>query len=246
MTTVTTRPLLWADEFDHDGLPDPARWSYDVGGHGWGNQEAQFYTDSRAENARVEDGRLVIEARHEDWQGSAFTSARLISLGKMDWHHGRAEVRAKLPRGRGTWPAIWMLPSTPDRQWPADGEIDVMEHVGWDPGTVHASIHTEAYHHKIKTQRTERTAVADAQDAFHTYWTEWTPTTIITGVDDRSYFAYHREADADHTTWPFDVPFHLILNLAVGGWGGVEGIDETAFPARFEVEFVRIYGPTRP
>jgi beta-glucanase (GH16 family) len=240
---MTDRTLLWADEFDVDGPPDPSRWSYDVGGHGWGNDELQFYTEGRPGNARVEDGRLVIEAHLEQWRDRGFTSARLVSRGRGDWRYGRAEVVARLPRGRGTWPAIWMLSSNDDRRWPVDGEIDIMEHVAQEPGVIHASIHTAAYNHVDKTQRTATLAVPDAQDQFHTYAVEWDRDSISCSVDDRTYFTYEREPGAGHDAWPFDVPFHLVLNQAVGGWGGEQGVDESAFPARFEVGSVRVFGP---
>ncbi|TDD72638.1 glycoside hydrolase family 16 protein [Jiangella aurantiaca] len=233
----------WSDEFDQDGLPDPSRWSYAEGGHGWGNDELQFYTESRLDNARVEDGRLVIEAHREDWHGRPFTSARLVSRGKGDWRYGRIEVVARLPQGRGTWPAIWMLSSNADRRWPRDGEIDIMEHVGHDPGVIHASIHTAAYNHVAKTQRTATTSVPDAQQTFHTYRLDWDHETISCSVDDRTYFSYARDPGAGVAEWPFDSEFHLILNLAVGGfWGGEQGVDEAAFPARMEVDSVRVFG----
>ena len=234
--------LVWQDEFDRDGLPDPARWSYDAGGHGWGNKERQFYTAGRLENARVERGVLVIEARQERWQGAPYTSARLVTRGKGDWTYGRIEVRAKLPRGRGSWPAIWMLPTTRERmRWPDDGEIDVMEHVGFDQGVVHGSIHTRRDHHSIGTQRTARTAVADPSAAFHVYAVDWRPDRIGVLVDGREYFHFDREAGG-RDVWPFDGPFHLVLNVAVGGsWGGQTGIDAGALPYRFEIDYVRVY-----
>lgn len=139
--------LVWSDEFDRDGGPDPTHWTYDVGGHGWGNNELQFYTDDRRENARVEGGHLTIEARREAWESRPYTSARLVTKGKGDWTYGRIEVRAQLPAGRGSWPAIWTLGSKNPLQWPDDGEIDIMEHVGFDQGVVHASIHTRQYNH---------------------------------------------------------------------------------------------------
>ena len=145
---------VWLDEFDTAGLPDSGRWSYEVGGHGWGNRELQFYTERRRENARVEGGRLIVEARREDWQGKQYTSARLNS--RAGWTYGRIEVRAKLPRGRGTWPAIWMLPVHGEYAkggWPDNGEIDIMEHVGFDPGVIHGTIHSRAYNHVDRTQR---------------------------------------------------------------------------------------------
>lgn len=234
--------LVWSDEFDRDGLPDPARWSYDVGGHGWGNKESQFYTRARRENARVEGGHLVIEARKERWQGAPYTSARLATRGKGDWTYGRVEVRAQLPRGRGSWPAIWMLATTTDRmRWPDDGEIDIMEHVGFDHGVVHGSVHTRAYHHSIGTQKTAQIRVPDASDTFHVYAIDWTRDRIRFLIDDREYFQFAREAD-DPNVWPFDGPFHLLLNVAVGGtWGGREGIDETTLPHVMRVDYVRVY-----
>lgn len=234
--------LVWHDEFERDGLPDPARWSYDVGGHGWGNREPQYYTRERLENARVEGGHLVIEARAEPWQGARYTSARLTTKGKGDWTYGRVEVRARLPRGRGSWPAIWMLATTEGQmRWPDDGEIDVMEHVGFDHGVVHASVHTRAYHHSIGTQKTAKVAVPDASDAFHVYAVQWSRERVRVFVDDREYFTFARESD-DTRVWPFDGRFHLLLNVAVGGnWGGQKGIDEASLPYRMVVDYVRVY-----
>jgi len=162
--------LVWSDEFDYKGLPDPKKWDYDVGGKGWGNEELQFYTARRRENARVENGHLIIEARKEAWEGRDYTSARLVSRGKGDWTYGRFEVSAKLPSGRGTWPAIWMLPTGwTYGGWPNSGEIDIMEHVGFDPDVVHASVHTSAYNHKIQTQKTAQIKVPAARSAFNAW-----------------------------------------------------------------------------
>ena len=239
--------LVWSDEFNYTGLPDPQKWDYDVGGHGWGNQELQFYTARRKENARVENGRLVIEARQERWQGSDYTSARLVSRGKADWTYGRFEVRAKLPSGRGTWPAVWMLPTGQSYGgWPNSGEIDIMEHVGFEPDVVHASVHTSAYNHKINTQKTAPLNVANARTQFNVYAVEWTPEEIRGFVNDRHYFTFRNErltnASADYRQWPFDKPFHLLLNLAVGGtWGGQKGVDPAIWPQRLEIDYVRVY-----
>ncbi|HEY8550090.1 MAG TPA: glycoside hydrolase family 16 protein [Vicinamibacterales bacterium] len=237
--------LVWADEFARDGLPDPSRWSYDVGGHGWGNNELQYYTERRPENARVENGLLVIEARREPWEGREYTSARLVTKGKGDWTYGRIEVRAKLPKGRGSWPAIWMLGSTTPLKWPDDGEIDIMEHVGFDPGVVLASIHTKAYNHVAGTQRSGRIEVPDAQDAFHVYAIEWDRDRIRAFVDGREYFEFRREPGGGKDVWPFDAPHHLLLNVAVGGnWGGQKGVDPSSLPYRFEIDYVRVYQRT--
>jgi beta-glucanase (GH16 family) len=243
--------LVWSDEFDYKGLPDPKKWDYDVGGHGWGNKELQFYTARRNENARVENGWLIIEARKELWQGSEYTSARLVSRGKADWTYGRVEVRAKLPSGRGTWPAIWMLPTGwTYGSWPRSGEIDIMEHVGFDPDVVHASIHTSAYNHTINTQKTAALRVANARRDFNVYAIEWTPEEIRGFVNHQLYFTFRNERPtnpaADFRQWPFDKPFHLLLNLAVGGtWGGQQGVDPTIWPQRFEIDYVRVYQLTK-
>ena len=239
--------LIWSDEFEAEGLPDPAKWRYDVGGGGWGNDEAQFYTEARTENARVEDGVLVIEARQEPWPSARnpkndYTSARLVSKGNGDWTYGRIEVRAKLPAGRGTWPAIWMLSTGKEYgTWPRSGEIDIMEHVGFDTGKVHGSLHSLENNWLTGTQPTGSTTIPDADATFHTYAIEWEPNTIRFLVDGAVYFSAVNPGTG-WEAWPFDQPFHLILNLAVGGfWGGQEGIDPDIWPARMEIDFVRVY-----
>ena len=236
--------LVWNDEFDRPGAPDPQRWSYDVGADGWGNNELQFYTADRRENARVENGHLIIEARRESWQKADYTSARLVTKNKGDWRAGRFEIRARLPLGRGTWPAIWMLPtvwSLGNGGWPDNGEIDIMEHVGHAPGVIHASTHSQKNQWRNNTQRTATIQVPDAGAAFHTYALEWDAEEIRVYLDDKHYFT-SRKAGGDWTTWPFTRDFYLVLNLAVGGdWGGEKGVDEKAFPQRMEVDYVRVY-----
>lgn len=236
--------LVWSDEFETDGLPNPSKWNYDVGGHGWGNQELQHYTGHRAENARVERGTLIIEARREIWNGMEYTSARLITKGKGDWTYGRFEIRANLPTGRGTWPAIWMLPTQwtyGNGGWPDNGEIDIMEHVGFDPGWVHASVHTNKYYWRINTQKTAKLRVADAQTTFHVYEMEWSPDKVDVFVDSVKYFSFANEGKG-WEVWPFDKEFHLLLNIAVGGaWGGAQGVDNSIFPQRMEIDYVRVY-----
>lgn len=240
-TTPTERKLVWSDEFDYTGLPDAKKWNYDVGGHGWGNQERQYYTKEREKNARVENGRLIIEAHREDFSGSQYTSARLVTKGKGDWTYGRIEVRAKLPKGIGTWPAIWMLASTEPLRWPDDGEIDIMEHVGFDPNVIHGTVHTKAYNHGIGTQKGAQIRIPDAQEAFHVYAIEWTKDYIDWYVDDKKYFSFNNVSGTKET-YPFTYNFHLLLNIAIGGsWGGQRGIDNTIFPQRFEIDYVRVY-----
>lgn len=253
--------LVWSDEFDRDGLPDPSRWTYEEGFVR--NQEAQYYTVARAENARVERGVLIIEARKErfpnaryepgarSWQRSRpfadYTSASLTTEGKAAWRYGRIEVRAKLPTGRGTWPAIWMLGvNIREVGWPRCGEIDIMENVGFDPETIHANIHTEVYNHVRRTQKGGSTKVEKPYADFHVYAVEWTPEKMDFFVDDRSYFTFTNEKTGP-AVWPFDQPYYLILNVAVGGaWGGRKGIDESVFPQRMEVDYVRVYQAGAP
>ncbi|NML23374.1 glycoside hydrolase family 16 protein [Pseudoflavitalea sp. G-6-1-2] len=230
----------WSDEFNYTGLPDSTKWSYDVGGSGWGNEELQFYTKGRKENVWVENGRLVIEARKEDWEGNKYTSTRLVSKGKGEWQYGRIEVRAKLPAGRGSWPAIWMLNANP-KQWPDDGEIDIMEHVGHNPGMIHGSAHTKKYFHTIGTQKTDTIRVNDVSEKFHVYALDWNADSIRVSVDNNTYFTFRNE-HTGNDAWPFDNKFYLLLNIAVGGfWGGQKGVDDTIFPIRMEIDYVRVY-----
>ena len=244
MMSYTHQPkykLVWSDEFNTPGKPDAARWNYDTGGRGWGNNELQYYTLERKENARVENGHLIIEARKENWLNRNYTSARLVTKGKGDWQYAKIEVRAKLPKGLGTWPAIWMLGSTTPLKWPDDGEIDIMEHVGYDPGQVHASVHCKKYNHVIGTQKTAITSVPDFADKFHVYEVEYTKDSVIIGVDGKPYFRFANE-HSGYEGWPFDNKMHLLLNVAVGGnWGGAKGVDEKIWPVRMEVDYVRVY-----
>jgi beta-glucanase (GH16 family) len=230
--------LVWQDEFNGQGTPDASRWDYEVGLVR--NNERQYYTRARPENARVEDGMLVIEARREPFEGAAYTSASLTS--RANWTYGRIEVRARLPRGRGTWPAIWMLGTNiRDAGWPTCGEIDVMEHVGFDPGRIHANIHTKAYNHVQRTNKGNSLVVARPDEEFHVYSADWTPERIDFFVDSQRYFTFAKE-NGGEAVWPFDKPQYLILNLAIGGsWGGQQGIDDSVFPARYVIDYVRVY-----
>jgi beta-glucanase (GH16 family) len=249
--------LVWSDEFDQAGAPDPARWTNEVGMIR--NREAQYYAAGRSENIRVENGRLVIEARKEkfpnpgfdpartnDWRRqefAQFTSGSLTTKGKFQPRYGRIEVRAKLPSARGVWPAIWMLGTNiTEVGWPRCGEIDIMEFVGYDPGAIHANIHTARYNHTRGTGKGNQIKVERPFDDFHVYAADWHPDRIDFYFDGKKYFTYEKEANAGADTWPFDQPHYLILNFAVGGaWGGRKGIDEAAFPQKFEIDYVRIY-----
>lgn len=232
---------FWADEFDYTGLPLDTKWDYDLGGSGWGNNEKQLYTNSPS-NVNVGGGLLTITAKKENVNGMAYTSTRLVTRNKLDVLYGRIEVKAKLPTGRGTWPAIWMLPT--DRaygEWPKSGEIDIMEHVGYDQNKVHFSTHTEAYYFKINTAKTSSKTIPDASTAFHLYRVDWTPYAIRGYFDNVLVFEFANEGTG-YKVWPFDKRFHVLLNLAIGGdWGGAQGIDDSIFPQKFEIDYVRYY-----
>lgn len=229
----------WQDNFDGTTV-DATKWTFETGGGGWGNNELQAYTAGN--NAKVQGGNLIIEARREAVSGMQYTSSRMITKGKGDFLYGRMEVRAKLPKGRGTWPAIWMLASDNSYgNWPSSGEIDIMEHVGYDPGKVHFSIHTSAYNHTRNTQRSKSKMVPTAMDAFHVYRVDWTPYAVRGFIDGEQYFEFVNENNG-FTVWPFDKKFFMILNIAVGGnWGGAQGVDNTIFPTTMEVDYVRVF-----
>lgn len=238
------RKLVWSDEFSYTGLPDDSKWSYDTAGNerGWGNKESQFYTKGRLKNAEVKDGHLFINAYREDYKGFKYTSARLITKEKGDWLYGRMEIKAKLPDGRGMWPAIWMLPT--DREyggWPASGEIDIMENVGYDPYVILASAHTQSYNHVKGTQKSGKITIPDCYSEFHVYTLDWEADEYRVYVDDNLYFTFRNEGTGSKE-WPFDKRFHILLNVAVGGnWGGAKGIDDSIFPRSMIVDYVRVY-----
>ena len=243
--------LVWADEFSRSGLPDAKKWDYDTAFNkrGWHNEEKQYYSARRAENSRVRGGRLIVEARADagkirrlpDWGGQQYSSARLVTRGKASWTYGFFEARAKLPCGRGSWPAIWTLADRSPMKWPDDGEIDIMEHVGHDPNVVHQSVHTQAFNHVKGTHKTATRRIENACGAFHTYQLHWTRERIVMGIDGKTLFTFERTAGG-RAEWPFDGPQYLILNVAVGGmWGGAKGIDDRALPQRMEVDYVRVW-----
>lgn len=273
--------LVWADEFDYTGGPDPAKWTHETGGGGWGNQEKQVYTDS-LENSRVEDGHLIIEVQ-QDTEGTrvpTYTSARLVTRDKGEWKYGRMEVRAKLPEAVGTWSAIWMLAAEDlygDGYWPDNGEIDIMENVGYESDpifrdlrgnpelpNIHATLHTEKRNHLEGGGIGDSIFVEDPVDTFHTYALTWDEGSIVMEVDGTVFHTVILEdiiprrnpPDELWPYWPFDQPFFLILNIAIGGsWGGVfntslypespygpDGIDHDAeWPQRMLVDYVRVY-----
>ena len=221
------------------------------------NRERQYYTRARSENARVENSLLIIESRREKFPNAAYragardgkrspefadyTSASLTTRGLQSWRYGRIEVRAKLPGGRGMWPAIWMLGERRGVGWPACGEIDIMEFVGHEPDLIHGTVHTAKYNHVKGTQKGSQLRVPSPEKDFHVYAIEWDAAKIDFFVDGQKYFTFANEHTGEDA-WPFDHPHYLILNSAIGGaWGGARGIDDSIFPARFYIDYVRVY-----
>lgn len=251
--------LAWSDEFDYTGAPDPDRWSADVWPPRKVNSEDQAYTE-RSRNVRVENGLLILEAHREEFRGAQYTSGRIHSQGKGDLLYGRVDARARLPAGQGTWSAIWMLPSDPYRYsttcepnedwqgshtcdaWPNSGEIDILEHVGYNMHKVWGTVHNRAYYFINQEQRKGSVEGRDVDTAFHVYSIEWSPDSIQLFFDGSLYFTYVNEGSG-WRAWPYDHPYHLILNLAIGGdWGRAGGpIDDSIFPVRMEVDYVRVF-----
>ena len=236
--------LVWRDEFNDPSLimPDAKEWWYETAEPGWVNNELQTYVAGRTGDiitADVSDGTLKIRAIKD---GNRVYSARVNT--RKNWTYGYFEARLKLPKGKGTWPAFWMMPSVWSG-WPDGGEIDIMEHVGCVPTEVSSSIHCKAYYHAIGTQKTAARKVAGVMDEFHTYALEWTPEYIKTYVDGKQLFYYNPDDYAkgrNADTWPFNKPFELKLNLAWGGdWGGMMGVDESCLPATYEIDYVRVF-----
>ena len=242
----TTKPLydytlVWSDEFNTGTMPDTTKWGYDVGGNGWGNNELEYYTNARQENARVTGGNLVIEARRESLGGRNYTSARLLSKNKAQWTYGKFEIRAKLPKGKGTWPAIWMLAATTPLNWPDDGELDIMEEVGYDANNIVGTAHNKLYNGANGKQKGGNVLIKDAQDSFHVYSIEWTGSQVTWYVDNNFYFTYSNP-NTGIDSWPYLKDFFMILNLAIGGnWGGLQGVDDTIFPQSMLIDYVRVY-----
>lgn len=232
--------LDWEDQFNQDGLPNPAIWSYEVGKIR--NNEAQFYTKDRLENARIENGMLLIEARKDNYNGNEITSASIHSSGKKSMLYSKIEVRAKVPEGRGAWPAIWMLGESKTKKinWPECGEIDIMENVGYDPDKVHFNVHTKAYNHVMNTNKGKIVPDINPSQDFHIYAIEWYTDRIDFFLDGVKQFTFLKEEGNDK--WPFDKSQYLILNLAIGGaWGGQKGIDDTKFPFKYYIDYVKVY-----
>jgi beta-glucanase (GH16 family) len=237
---TTEWKLVWQDEFDGPDI-DESKWSYEVKNPGWVNHELQAYVGHRSENARIENGALVLEGRRDFFDGDEYTSARLHTHGKASWQYGRVEARLQVPNGKGTWPAFWMMPDNSSPGWPECGEIDVMEHVGYDSDRVHATTHSLKYNWKAAEQRTGSVLVPGATTGFHTVALEWRPDRIDAYADGKRYFTSLNDGTGNDA-WPFDKSFYLILNLAIGGdWGGAQGVDPNVWPQRYVIDYVRVY-----
>ncbi len=234
--------LFWSEEFNYTGFPASSVWSYETGGHGWGNNELEYYTANDSLTAYVSNGTLKITARKNKTGNRDYSSARLVSKDKATFTYGKIEIKAKLPGGRGIWPAIWMLGNDIGKtDWPACGEIDIMEHVGFEKDTVLGTVHTEAYNHVKGTHKGKKTFIADPYNQFHIYGIEWDKDYMDFLLDGKPYFRFSNEHKTS-AEWPFDKPFFLILNIAVGGnLGGQKGVDDNIFPATMEVDYIRVY-----
>ncbi len=241
-----TYQLVWSDEFDGSEI-DTSKWSFQIGDGtaegipGWGNNELEYYTD-RTENAFLEEGNLVIQALKENYEGAAYTSARLRTKGLADWTFGKFEIRARMPIGQGMWPAIWMLPTLEVfGGWPKSGEIDIMELVGHEPEKVHGTVHYGPdWPNNQFSGRPYELSSGDFSEDFHVFSIEWETNKIDFFVDGNNYFRVAPSTTSPHP-YPFNQIFHLILNVAVGGnWPGNPN-SETEFPQRMEVDYVRVY-----
>ena len=233
ITVTVILSLVWSDEFDKNGAPDPAKWGYDLGAGGWGNAESEYYT-SRPENVVVEGGVLKIKAIKESYSGNDYTSARLLSKGKFSFKYGRVEARAKLPAGGGTWPAIWMLGNNISTiSWPACGEIDIMEHVGNDLNKIYGTLHYPGRSGGNADGGSK--VISNVTTEFHKYILEWSATSIKIFVDDQLIHMV-----ANNSSIPFNQNFFFILNVAMGGnFGGT--IDPAFTNAAMEVDYIRVY-----
>lgn len=232
--------LVWSDEFASDKV-DTDKWRFENWAPGYVNNELQRYVAGGCLDghytAFVEDGLLNIKAMKYNGQ---VISARMNT--RASWTYGYMEARILLPKGKGTWPAFWMMPNDQSLGWPACGEIDIMEEVGYHPDYTSSSIHCKSYNHVIGTQKTKEVYTKGAEGEFHIYALEWTPDEIKSYVDGKQFFSFKNDGKGFNSTWPFNKPFYITLNLAWGGsWGGAMGVDESALPVTMQVDYVRVF-----
>ena len=232
-----TKKLVWSDEFNYSGLPDPQKWGYEEGFIR--NREPQYYTRERSENARVEGGNLIITATREDYNEAKYTSASINTKGIFEFNLGRVEVRARLPEGKNVWPAIWTLGANiGSAGWPMCGEIDIMEFWGTSPGSVSANVHTGDYNHTKGNGRGGKINVEKPWEDFHIYALEWYPDRMDFFFDDTMYYSCPKKGEGIGE-WPFEAPQYLLINLALTR--GKDGIDDSIFPAEYLIDYVKIY-----
>ncbi len=233
--------LIFEEHFNVDGAPNPTLWNVEVAGHGFGNNELQYYTN-REKNIYVKDSILHIIANRENYENRSYTSAKMTTLGNQSFQYGRFEISMKLPKGKGTWPAFWFLGENVSRgvRWPLCGEIDLMEHVGKDENNVHFSLHSQNYNHKIGNNPHYHQYVDGITKDFHLYQMDWTKDGFIFYVDGIETARILKGDKNSIEDWPFDAPFYMIINLAIGGfWGG--DVDDQMFPVEFLVDYIKVY-----
>ena len=233
--------MTWHDEFNSGTTVNPTYWNMAKGGGGWGNNEIETYTSSR-NNVKVANGKLTIQALYNANTGE-YTSGRVNTIGKKSYMYGRLDVRAKLPVGVGSWPAIWLMPQGAKygSEYIANGELDIMEEVGADANEVSSSTHSQGYNPSFGNTRYCLKTIPGANSAFHTYSLEWTPSYMSYLIDGTEYCHVNNDYTG-YLSWPYDQQFYLILNLAVGGsWGGYKGVDTTSMPWQFQIDYVRLY-----
>ncbi len=241
--------LVWSDEFNDTPNRLPSNeWWFETGNSGWGNNEPQYYVDRVLGTdtvAKIQNGHLIITAfKLPQPVAAPYGNADIISA-RMNtdkgWQYGYFEARLRVPGGRGTWAAFWMMPKN-FQSWPMDGEIDIMEYVGYRPDVGQASVHCQAYNGAAGNNKTGMHAAPGSERKFYTYGLLWTADEITGYINGIKYFTYPNDHTNNKETWPFNAPFYLKLNLAIGGsWGGLEGIDPAIFPARYEIDYVRVY-----
>ena len=231
------KKLVWQEEFNNRTL-DEKVWNFELGNGcpnicGWGNNEKQIYTNT---NHLIKDGNLIITVKKE---GDAYTSTRITTANKKEFQYGRMEVRAKIPTGKGIWPAFWMLGSNISKVgWPKCGEIDILEYVGREPNTIFTTLHTQDSHgNSVNTKKTE---IKDIEEGFHIYAIDWTKDKIEFLVDNQSVYVFSPEVKNENT-WPYNQPFYFIINVAVGGNFGGHDIDNNIFPQQFVIDYIRVY-----
>ena len=238
----------WSDEFDYTGAPDPTKWGYEVGFIR--NGEKQYFTNDRRENARVEGGNLVITARKEDFQengkSAIYTSASMTTRKTQAFIYGTFEIRAKFTSGRGNWPSIWFLGNDEDPLgWPTCGEIDLMEHVGYEPSMLHFTIHTKKYNHAARTAMGKSVQLPEVANTWHTFILQRNAHRLDMYFNGNPVFSYENDGTGTDA-WPYDKPFHFITNVAIGGaWGGLKGIDDTTLPHTMDIDYVRYWKSDR-